>query len=267
MIYIISIGIALLLGFLFILWWVMRAKEPASMPVYDSRQAVITGSEVEYKLRNAIYEVEQQVLACEDEIETLCKYQLELLRDVGKPSFMQIANKPLFFKYENPLRKEDRYYYVADLDDDWEEDEDDEDNLAKRKTALENYNVHIQLYRAKWLFFKNLLHSHQENLARLENTEEGKRQISTLRKVQQLQMQQQQMQQQTRMEVVAIKSEHLLEEIGKELDFQEEYLRQYTALDAEYSNQPNIDAYQIYQRKLDSIIEKIQAHDPIKHKK
>jgi hypothetical protein len=208
--------------------------------------------------------VEQQVLACEDEIETLCKYQLELLRDVGKPSFMQIANKPLFFKYENPLRKEDRYYYEADLDDDWEDDEDD---LAERKTALENYNVHIQLYRTKWDFFKRLLQSHRDNLARLENTEEGKRQISTLRKVQQLQIQQAQMQQQTRMEVVAIKSEHLLQEIGKELSFQEEYLRQYTALDAEYNNQPNIDAYQLYQQKLDTIIEKIDAHDPNKHKK
>lgn len=262
MMYIIAVGLGLLLAFLLILWLVLRQKPVAAAASYDNRAAILTGSPIEYKLRTAIYEVEREVLTCEDEIENLCKFQLEVLREVGKPSFMEIAGKPLYFKYKNPLRREDRYYYEADLSDNLSEAE-----LGERKTRLKNYAVHINLYRSKWEFFKHLLAAHNENLRRLESTEEGKSQLTMVRKMQKEQVQQQQIQQQMRMDVVATKSEHLLDIIGKELEHKEEYLRQYKALDAKYNLQPDIEAYETYQEKLDDIIDEIEDKTPRKHKK
>ena len=261
MMYILAVGLGLLLAFLLILWLVLRQKPAAAPASYDNRAAILTGSPIEYKLRTAIYEVEREVLACEDEIESLCQFQLEVLREVGKPSFMEIANKPLFFKYKNPLRREDRYYYEVDLSESLTNEE-----LDERKTRLKNYAVHIKLYCSKWEFFKHLLAAHNENLRRLESTEEGKSQLTMVRKMQKEQVQQQQIQQQIRMDVVATKSEHLLDIIGKELDYKEEYLRQYQALDAKYNLQPDIEAYQIYQEKLDDIIDKIEDEAPKKEK-
>jgi hypothetical protein len=262
MMYILAVGLGLLLAFLLILWLVLRTKPAVTLQSYDNRAAILTGSPIEYKLRSAIYEVEREVLTCEDEMESLCQFQLEILRDVGKPSYMEIADKPLFFKYKNPLRREDRYYYVVDLSSKLSEDE-----LEERKKRLKNYAVHINLYRSKWEFFKRMQAAHNENLHRLESTEEGKSQLTKVRKMQQQQVQQQEIQQQMRMDIVATKSEHLLDIIGKELDHEEEYLRQYKALDAKYNLQPDIEAYQIYQEKLDDIIDKIEDETPKKQKK
>lgn len=253
--------IALVLGLIFgaglIAWLVLRSSPAARMMPegtgarFDSSAPVITGSPIEQKLRNTIYEVEQQLLACEDEIEELCTFQQELLRDVGKPSFMLIADKPLFFHFANPLRKEDRYYYERDLNTDLGEEE-----LQRRKTALDNYQVHVELYRSKWTFFQTLLRSHRQNLQRLEAIDEKKYQ-ERRRKASEQRRQDVEL----KMDITAIHSSEILKIIDDELDYQEECLRQYSALEAQTNDQNDLQAYQAQKTKIDSIIAHIEEKD------
>ncbi len=252
--------IGLVLGLLFgaglIAWLVLRAAPARSAPQeigkgFDSSAPVITGSPVEQKLRQAIYEVEQQLLACEDEIEELCEYQQELLREVGKPSFMLIQDKPLYFHFANPLRKEDRYFYERDLNTNLGEEE-----LQRRKIALNNYQVHVDLYRAKWQFFQKLLSSHQENLRRLEAIDD-KKYKERQRKAAEGNREEREL----KMNATAIHSTELLKIINDELDYQEEYLRQYAALDAKFNTQPDLEAYQAQKTQIDDMIAHIEDKD------
>ena len=237
-------------------WQWRRTPTPAHTTLDTPMPPQIAESPLELKLRNAIYECEQQALDCENEIQQLCQYQLELLRNVGKPSFMEIADKALFFKYANPLRNDARYYYMRDLDE-----QANPDILEQTRQILENYNVHITLFYSKWALFQKLLASHRQNLDRLagldnlndlwHQLQEHRERLAQLDNKRQIDLDTKQLQQ-----------AELVARIEDEVNFQEECFNQYVALNNAYNTATELSVYQTFRIEIEQLIGKLEDKDP-----
>ena len=70
---------------------------------------------LEKKLRNTIYDCQQNILACKKQITQICKDQLDLLKDVGKISHIPVKDKPLFFEYYNTVSQKRHFYFQIDI--------------------------------------------------------------------------------------------------------------------------------------------------------
>lgn len=211
----------------------------------DYAKPIITGSSIEYKLRNTIYALEQQILQLQDEIENLYNYQLHILDSIAKPSFVPLNTQKLYFHSIHPFKKEDRYYYERDLKKEISEEE-----LTQKKQTLENYNVHIQVTLSKWTLHIELLKVHQQNLKALEELEDNKKQMQKDNLLNMTSNFDRDLQNESNTQYAI----QLLSVIEDELQNRAEYLRQYISLQKEYDTSQNIQAHQVYKQKIDDII-------------
>lgn len=209
---------------------------------------------LEKKLRDAIYDCERQLKKCEQEIDEACRQQLDLIKDVGKKSHVEVANKPLFFAYNNPISKERCFYYTRDL-----HKELSPEVLERTHQLAKQYQQHIDLLSTQQEIFKQLLHSHNENLMRLSGITEKEGQLGKINshqeKLAQLRGEQQ-------LEEQAIYGALLLEGIAEELDHQEECMRQYIALSSTYQRPLDQLLDENYQKKLQELLTQLELEDP-----
>lgn len=209
---------------------------------------------LEKKLRDAIYDCERQLKQCEQEIDAACSQQLDLIKDIGKVSYMEIKNKDLFFKYHNPISKEQYFYYTKDIHKDIAPD-----ILERTRQLAEQYQQHIDLLGTQQEIFRQLLHSHQENLARLSGIHEQQGQLGKINshqeKLAHLKGEQQ-------LETKAIYGELLLKDIAEELEHQEECMRQYIELSDNYQRPLEQVLDENYQQKLKQLLTQLELDDP-----
>jgi hypothetical protein len=224
-------------------------EEEEAEEVWKSQQIPL-----EKKLRDAIYDCERQLKQCTQEIDTACKQQLDLIKDVGKVSYMEIKNKALFFKYHNPISNEQQFYYTKDIHKNLAPD-----ILERTRQLAEQYQQHIDLLSTQQEIFKQLLHTHQENLARLSGITEQQGQLGKINshqeKLAHLKGEQQ-------LEEKAIYGELLLKDIAEELDHQEECMRQYMELSDTYQRPLNQVLDENYQQKLEQLLAQLELEDP-----
>ncbi|MCP4438667.1 MAG: hypothetical protein GY810_06955 [Aureispira sp.] len=211
---------------------------------------------VEQKLRNAIYECERNENLCKREINEVCQNQLEVLKEIGAPSYMDIKNKPLFFKYHHPLTGEVRYYYERDLNKDMSQEV-----LERTMVVARNHAQHIELMESKISFFQKLIASHRENLERIDGLTGQNKHIQ---KLNHYQAKLDELTGKTDIERNAIYNEYLLKEIHEELTFQEECFKQYQALDLEYNKPIDQALDNSFKIKIKDIINRLEEQDPSK---
>ncbi|MGH1337504.1 MAG: hypothetical protein ACRBFS_15380 [Aureispira sp.] len=242
-----------------ILSWVWITKKNIQQQAVIEEEALEEGLKekrlpLEKKLRDAIYEEERQLKKCEQEINEACQQLLDLIQDVGKKSHMEVAGKPLFFAYYNPISKEKYFYYSRDLQKDLSPEV-----LEQTGQLAKQYQQHIDLLCTQQEIFKQLLTSHQENLARLAGIQEQEGQWNKINnhqeKLAQLKGEQQ-------LEEQAIYSQLLLEGIAEELEHQEECMRQYIDLSNTYQRPLDQVLDENYQQELQHLLTQLELEDP-----
>lgn len=209
---------------------------------------------LEKKLRDSIYDCEYQLKQCTQEIDTACRQQLDLIKDIGKVSYMEIKNKALFLKYHNPISKEQHFYYTKDIDKNLAPD-----ILERTHQLAKQYQQHIDLLGTQQEIFKQLLHSHQENLARLSGITKQQGQLG---KINSHQEKLAHMKGEQQLEEKAIYGELLLKDIAEELDHQEECMRQYMELSDTYQRPLDQVLDENYQQKLEHLLTQLELEDP-----
>ena len=61
---------------------------------------------LEQKLRNAIFDCEQNVKKCINQLSEYYESQLDLVKNLGNKSHIEVKGKKFFFEYNNVLNKE-----------------------------------------------------------------------------------------------------------------------------------------------------------------
>lgn len=213
---------------------------------------------LEKKLRDAIYDAERQLKSCEQEIDNACCQQLDLIKDIGNKSHVEVANKPLFFAYYNPISKEQRFYYTRDLHRDLSPEV-----LERTSQLAKQYQQHIDLLSTQRAIFQQLLVSHQENLARLSGIAEKEGQLG---KINSHQGKLAKLKGEQKIEEQAIYGQLLLEGIADELDHQEECMRQYIQLSDTYQRPLDQVLDEHYQQELNHLLTQLELEDPSQSK-
>lgn len=230
----------------------LREDEESETRITDT--TLLLDLPIEKKLRNALYECERNENQCNSEIDHITDMQLDLLKGVGKASYVEVKDKPAFFIWVHPIKNEKRFYYVRDLYPNIEPE-----ILTDTQRVLELYNEHLDLYMAKIEMFSRLIASHQENLNRILGIQQQHEQLEKLKKHKNNIFQ---IEENTELEAKALKNVALLEDIERELTYQAECLEQYAKLTSEL-DQPldkNIDKQLKF--KIDTIISKLEEEDP-----
>lgn len=209
---------------------------------------------LEKRLRDAIYDCERNLKSCKNQINEICKNQLDLLKDVGKKSHIEVANKPLFFEYFNPISKQRHFYYQKDLAKNIAPE-----ILENTKKIAKKYSDHIQLVITQQKLFEKLILSHKENLDRIYGV---KNQNNQAKKVSLHNDKLTTLERNNAVEERAIYNELLIEDITEELDHQEECFRQYIALNQKYGSQPEKHIKEQFNTELKIIIQQLETKDP-----
>ena len=209
---------------------------------------------LEKKLRDAIYDCERNVLACEAEINTICQNQLDLLDEIGKISHVEVKNKALFFDFYNPISQKRHFYYERDLNSNI-----DPSVLEDTQKIAQKYTQHIELLTTQKELFERLIHSHQENLQRINGL---KKQEGQLDKIEQHRANLNALETNDKLESKAIHNELLITGINEELEHQEECLRQYIELNKKYGNNNNEQVEEKFKIEIQKIIHQLEAEDP-----
>lgn len=240
-------------------WLARRQKEALGEEesVASTPTALSLSMPIEQRLRNAIYECERNKNLCKREIEEVCASQLDILKEIGNPSYMEVADKPFFFRYRHPISGEIRYYYNRDLNKDIEEQV-----LERTFEVAQNQTKHIELLESKIAFFQKLIATHQENLARINGLSGQNKQ---LQKLNLYQAKLDELQGKTDIEREAIYNEYLLKEIQEELTFQEECFKQYKALNLKYNKPIGQEVNNDFKLKIKDIIDRLEDQDPVKN--
>ena len=209
---------------------------------------------LEKKLRDAIYDGEHQLKKCEQEINEACQQQLDLIKDIGKKSHIEVEGKALFFAHYNPISKEKHFYYTRDLHKDLSPEV-----LEQTSQLAQQYQQHIDLLCTQQEIFKQLLSSHQENLARLAGIKEQEGQLG---KINNHQEKLAQLKGKDQSEEQAIYGKLLLEGIAEELEHQEECMRQYIDLSKTYQRPLDQVLDENYQQELQHLLTQLELEDP-----
>jgi hypothetical protein len=209
---------------------------------------------LEKKLRDAIYDCERNVLACKNQINTICKDQLDLLQDVGKKSHIEVKNKALFFEYYNPTTLNRHFYYQRDLSKTMVPD-----ILENTKKIAQKYKKHISLILTQQALFEKLILSHQENLGRISGV---KNQNNQVKKVSLHKDKLAKLEGENKLEKQAIYNELIINNISEELEHQEECLRQYIELNQKYENPFDQDIEKKFEDQIKIIISQLEKEDP-----
>lgn len=253
---IIGCGLGILVALVAWVWIAQKGSQQQAMIAEEELHTTLKDKCVplEKKLRDAIYDCEHQLKNCEKEIDKACQQQLELIKDVGKKSYVEVANKPLFFSYNNPISKQKHFYYTRDLHPDLPQEV-----LEKTSQLANQYQKHIDLLSTQQEIFKQLLLSHKENLARLAGITEQEGQLGKIKnykkKLAELEEEQQSEEQ-------AIYGELLLGDIAEELHHQEECMRQYIDLSNTYQCSLNQVVDDSYQQKLQYLLTQLEIPPP-----
>jgi hypothetical protein len=203
------------------------------------------------QLRNSIYECEQNIKTCKSQIEDICNEQLDLLKDVGKISHVEVKNKPLFFEFYNPTNGQRFFYYERDISK-----KIDPEVLASTQKIAQKYTQQIDLLSTQQELFKKMITSNLENLDRIKGIKREKPQSEKIRihekKLTQLHAN-------NSLEQKAIYNELILNDIQDELAHQEECLRQYSELNQKYSNPFDENLGKKYKIEILEIIQQLEA--------
>lgn len=255
----------ILLGFIvgtiasaFVILW--TTKKQAALQSKNNLEEEITSIEdstipLEKKLRDAIYDCERNAAACKSQINAICKDQLDLLQDIGKRSYVEVKDKPLFFEYYNPITQDRHFYYKRDLSKTMSPDV-----LENTKKVLEKYNDQISLIRTQEELFEKLMTSHKENLDRIYGV---KNQNTQVKKVSLHQDKLAELEGENKLEKQAIYNKLLINDIQEELEHQEECLRQYIELNQKYENPFDKEVEQKFKNQIKIIISELEKEDPI----
>jgi hypothetical protein len=202
---------------------------------------------VEKKLRNAIFECESNEMKCREEIQKIIELQLDLLEGVCKTSHISLKDKPAYFIIEDPVKKVKKYFYSSDLNQII-----DSNILTETQNLLLRYKDQIEFLFSKIIFFQNLIETHQENLNKIHGIHKQNEQLAKLKrhkgKIDDYELN-------TQFEVNSLKNEAILEEIIRELDFQEEFLKEYNQLNKEYEQENHLKFDKTYQDRISKILE------------
>lgn len=242
----------------FVIVWTTRRQ--AALQGKNSLEEDIDTTEtstipLEKKLRDAIYDCERNAAACKSQINAICKDQLDLLQDVGKKSYIEVKDKPLFFEYYNPITQDRHFYYERDLSKKMSSDV-----LENTQNVLQKYNDHIALIRTQEELFEKLLISHKENLDRIYGV---KNQNTQVKKVSLHQDKLTELAGENNLEKQAIYNKLLINDIQEELEHQEECLRQYIELNQKYENPFDEEVEKKFKNQIKIIISELEKEDPI----
>jgi len=231
-------------------------KQPEETTDFEHTETMVEQLSVplEKKLRDAIYDCKQNILACDKKISKLCQQQLDLLQDIGKISHIEVKNKPFFFRFYNPLTQQQHFYYERDLYKNI-----DAEVLEQTQKLAQQYHNEITLIGTQKELFSRLIESHQENLDRINgiHSKDTQRSKLTIHK-----SQLNQHNRNNKLEESAIYNQLLLTGIQEELEHQDECLRQYHSLQEKYQI-PNFNPQdKAYQIALQTLIEKLELEDP-----
>ena len=205
---------------------------------------------IEKKLRNALFETQRSEAKCAEEISRIIELQIELLNGVGKPSYLLLKDKAAFFIIHNPISEEKRYYYNRDLNEDIEPT-----ILTETQRVLILYNEHIELIYAKYILFKKLSASHLQNLQKIDGIQ---KQHEQLQKIKKHKGKIAELENRTDFEVNALKNEALLEDIERELEYQNQNLEQFSRLSAKMERPFDSEVDQSYKNEINNLISKIE---------
>lgn len=205
---------------------------------------------LEKKLRDAIYDCERNVSACKDQINTICQDQLDLLKEVGKKSYVEVKNKPLFFEYYNPTTLERHFYYQRDLSPKMALD-----ILDSTKKIIQKYSNHISLITTQQELFKQLIISHKENIDRISGVKDQNIQV---KKVSLHKNKLAELEGKNKLEEQAIYNQLMVNDIREELEHQEECLRQYIELNKKYENPFEQDVEKKFEQQIKIIIDQLE---------
>jgi len=209
---------------------------------------------LEKKLRDAIYDCERNILACKNNINNICKDQLDLLEEVGKKSYVEVKNKPLFFEYYNPTTLERHFYYQRDLSKTMAPDV-----LESTKKIIQKYNNHISLIITQQDLFEQLIISHKENMNRISGV---KNQNTQIKKVSLHENKLAELEGKNKLEEQAIYNELMVNAIREELEHQEECLRQYIELNKKFETPFDQDVEKKFEQQIKIIISQLEKEAP-----
>lgn len=237
------------------IWYTQKQIESENLldEKYEEENYLPLDIPVEKKLRDALYESERGEMKCIEEISKIIELQTDLLDGLGKPTYVELKGKDLFFVINNPLNSEKRYYYYRDIENNIEE-------VIIRDTLklLKLYDEHIELFLSKLNLFKKLSDSHRENLNKINGIHKQHEQLLKLKKHKGKIAE---MEERTDLEIRAIKNESVLEDIERELEFQKECLKTYSQITAEMDRPINIEISSDLKYKIEKIIEDIDKED------
>lgn len=227
--------------------------EEATVPLSVAETDIPTVP-LEKRLRDALYDCERLQHQCDGTINEVCQQLLDLLKDVGRISYVEVKDKPIFFAYQHPLTQERHYYYERDLKASLETKV-----LEQTRTLAQQYQQHLEALVTQRAIFKQLTRSHQENINRLNGV---KNQGQQAKKIADHQVKLANLKGNNQSEENAIYNQLLLKEIEEEVGYQEECMRQYIDLSQTHQrplHQP-IDAQ--YQDRLQHLLNHIETEDP-----
>lgn len=208
---------------------------------------------IEKKLRNALFEAERGLTKCEEEIVKIIEMQIDLLDGIGKATHVQLKDRAIFFIIHNPLNGEKKYYYSRDL-----KESIDANILNETQKLLLLYNEHIELIHSKYILFKKLANSHLQNLQKIDGIQKQHEQLQKIKKhrgkIVELELS-------TELEVTALKNEAVLEDIERELDYQNQYLEQFSQLSSQLNSSIDKEVDEKYRKQIDQMINKLNELD------
>lgn len=255
-----EIGVGLLLGMLLVGWFVywlgrrVSVSDRTEAAISLETKTAISEYPVAQQLRHALYDCEQQSKQCADQLQVYWQQQLILVNEVANVSHVEVKGKPLFFAYHNRINQENYFYYERDI-----KQKVLSDRLSETKVLLEQYQQKIELLWTQYCFFEQLIKSHQQNLDRLAGKEEAQQWQQKIEAHRVLLEQEKVL---TEAEKKAIYNKLLLQQIQEEVDYQEEYVRQYHLLLQQQNTALPIEAKQRLKIEIETLIEQLENKDP-----
>ena len=197
--------------------------QPAKPDLAEENDAILTNQQALAKrLRHALYWAERHEQQALEEIQNCYAQQKEILEELGRPTYVELPSKKLFFRLLPLGEEQSIYYYQRDLKEG--------QTTAYREESLrllQEFDQQRELLGQQILLFQELQKSHQENLQRLEALKKGDQSWAQLERHRQYLAQQKA---QDKKEEAAILQQYRLELIAEELEFQEDCQQAYEEL-------------------------------------
>ncbi len=201
---------------------------------------------LEQRLRNLIFEAENSLKKCLNKMNEVYQNQLDLVRDLGRKSHVEVKNKACFFEYKNPISKEHFFYYERDL-----YPNEDKNILIETKKILSVYTKELDLLKTQQIFFEQLICSHQENLDKLNEVTKGNTQLEKINKHRQ---NTKTLKAGEQLEEEGLYQELLLEDIKEELNYQEDCMKEYVLLQKKHGGIGEESNYQDFKLEIKEMI-------------